>query len=839
MAFQLGQWRGLPAVFSISLSIFFAVSLALPVQAKDDLTLSDKDYFEKPGLNVLVFSNWYDGLFSDSKTSGVELIHHGERTVTNGDVRLNATPEQWDMTPMFKERKVNRAEQSIEAFLHYPDQQFDFSIKVTKNAAGVRLTVNLPKPLPKVFEGKAGFNLEFLPAAYFHKSFLMDNNGGTFPVYPTGLKEINEKANPVALAQGQQVVLAPEDPARRIRVTSSGVPLELYDGRGKAQNGWFVLRSKIPANKTGIVIEWQIDAATIKNWIRKPMIAHSQVGYHPVQKKVAVIELDENDKKIHKANLVKINADGTRKTVLSTKPKHWGKYLRYEYRQFDFSNVQEPGLYTIAYGDQETHSFRIDKTVYQTAWHPTLDMYLPIQMDHVTVNESYRIWHGASHLDDALQAPVNHEHFDLYAQGPTTDTQYKPGEHIPGLNIGGWYDAGDYDIRTQTQYAVVNTLVTAWENFGPKHDKFGLVRDTTSVDYTRKFVDLHTADGKPDILQQIEHGTLALIAQHRAVGHAIPGIVEAHIDQYHHLGDGITKTDNLIYDSKMAELETDGFKSGKFDDRWAFTSKSSSLNYGSAAALAAASRALKGFNDALAKECIDTAKKVWAEEQAKSRPDMFKHGNTTGGKLEHEQLKAATELLITTGDKQYARAIEALLPQVEFALTASWFVRAIPYMSSGFKQQLEKKAKAYQQELALAESKNPFGVPITEGGWAGNGTIIQFAINNYYIHKAFPELIGREPVLQGLNYLYGTHPAHNLSLVSNVGTRSKEVAYGMNRADFSFISGGIVPGILILKPDYPENHEDWPFFWGENEYVVNLAASYIFLVNAAEDVLKN
>jgi hypothetical protein len=61
----------------------------------------------------------------------------------------------------------------------------------------------------------------------------------------------------------------------------------------------------------------------------------------------------------------------------------------------------------------------------------------------------------------------------------------------------------------------------------------------------------------------------------------------------------------------------------------------------------------------------------------------------------------------------------------------------------------------------------------------------------------------------------------------------------MNRADFSFISGGIVPGILILKPDYPENHEDWPFFWGENEYVVNLAASYIFLVNAAEDVLNN
>ena len=824
MAYQLGHWRVLLAV----LSIF----LASPALAKDDLTLNDKDYFEKPGLNVLVFSNWYDGLFSDSKTSGVELIHHGERTVTNGDVRLNATPEQWDMTPMFKERKVNRTEQSIEAFLHYPDEQFDFSIKVIKNAAGVRLTVNLPKPLPKSLEGKAGFNLEFLPAAYFHKSFLMDNHAGGFPVYPTGLKEINGKANPVALAQGQQLVLAPEDAEHRISIQSSITALELYDGRGKAQNGWFVVRSKIPANKTGVVVEWQIDAVTMKNWIRKPMIAHSQVGYHPAQKKVAVIELDASDKKIQKASLVKINADGTRKTMLSEKPKNWGKYLRYEYLQFDFTKVQEPGLYAIAYGDQETHSFRIDKSVYQNAWHPTLDMYLPVQMDHMTVNESYRIWHGASHLDDALQAPVNHEHFDLYAQGPTTDTAYKPGEHIPGLNIGGWYDAGDYDIRTQTQYDVVNTLVTAWE-------AFGLNRDTTSVDYARQFVDLHTADGKPDVLQQIEHGTLALIAQHRAVGHAIPGIVEGHIDQYHHLGDGVTKTDGLVYDPKKSELESDGFKSGKFDDRWAFTSKSSSLNYGSAAALAAASRALTGFNDKLAQECLATAKKVWTEEQAKSKPDVFQYGNTTGGKLEHEQLKAATELLITTGEAKYAQVIEKLLGQVDFSFHASWFIRALPHMSTAFKEQVKIKAQAYQKELVDIETQNPFGVVITDGGWAGSGWVIRHAINNYYVHKAFPELVSRESVLQGLNFLYGTHPAHNLSLVSNVGTRSKEVAYGMNRADFSFISGGIVPGILILKPDYPENHEDWPFFWGENEYVVNLAASYIFLVNAAEETLKN
>src|SRR3546814_1526228 len=76
-------------------------------------------------------------------------------------------------------------------------------------------------------------------------------------------------------------------------------------------------------------------------------------------------------------------------------------------------------------------------------------------MDHMFVNEAYRVWHGEAHRDDARQAPVSHEHLDLYAQGPTTDTRFKGGEHIPGLNVGGWFDAGDFDIRTQSQYAVV------------------------------------------------------------------------------------------------------------------------------------------------------------------------------------------------------------------------------------------------------------------------------------------------------------------------------------------------------------------------------------------------
>jgi hypothetical protein len=251
------------------------------------IRLAEADYFETTGVNVLVFSNWYDGLFSDAKMSGVELIHHGVRTATNGDVRLQATPEQWDPIPQFVERTVDRKKGVIRAFLRYPDFDFNFSIEARAAGDGVVLSVYLPEPLPPKLEGRAGFNLEFLPSAYFGKSFIVDDSHGLFPLHPVGLKELNDRVAPAPLAIGRRLVLAPDDPARMVAITSGEEPLHLYDGRAKAQNGWFVVRSLLPAGRTGRVLEWSLAPNSIESWQREPVIAHSQVGYHPEQAKVA------------------------------------------------------------------------------------------------------------------------------------------------------------------------------------------------------------------------------------------------------------------------------------------------------------------------------------------------------------------------------------------------------------------------------------------------------------------------------------------------------------------------------------------------------------------------
>jgi endoglucanase len=797
------------------------------------LKLNDSSYFETRGLNILVFSNHY-GIFNDEKLSGVEIIHHGVRTATNGDVRLNPTPEQWDPIPRFIDRKTNWQDNSIEAHLSYPDYIFDYRIKAAAKDSGIILSVFIDKPLPKELEGQAGFNLEFLPSAYFEKAYMADDKSGIFPLYPGSNMSLNKNGitEPEPIASGGKIVLAPEDPYRRVIIKGKDCKLFLYDGRNKAQNGWFVVRSLIPSGKTGEVVQWFLSASTVSNWIRKPVIEYSQAGYHPDQKKIAVLEFDVNDKSKSTARLLKVADNGKFIEKIKAPLKSWGKYLRYNYSTFDFSSVKENGIYVIEYDSIRTKPFRIAKDVYENVWQPTLDIYFNVQMDHMFVREAYRVWHGAAHNDDALQAPINHNHFDLYGQGPTTDTPFKPGEHIPGLNIGGWFDAGDYDIRTQTQYYVVSTLVNIWE-------EFGLKRDETTIDEKTHYVEMHKPDGIPDILQQIEHGTLQLLAQFKAVGHALNGIISSHLYQYRHLGDAVDKTDNLIYNPKLDSLQSDGFTSGTFDDRWAFTNKSTPLNYGSIAALAAASRALKGYKDDLSKDCLETAKKVWDDEQAHP-PDLPHFGNTTGGSLESEELKAAVELLICTKEKKYADEINGLLQKMEkqFYFNSSYFVRAIPYMDPSYSKKIEEHIKNYAENMVKFLNGNPYGVLITRGGWAGNGAAIGTAINNYILYRAFPKLINPEYVYRGLNYIYGCHPGSNISFVSGAGTVSKKIAYGNNRADFTFIAGGIVPGELIIKPDFPENKEDWPFLWGENEYVISLGASYIYLVNAVDSMLN-
>ena len=837
-------------------TLFLILSLfTVSMMSADDLHLNDLGYFERQGVNVLVFSNSFNGGFNDEKNSGIEIIHHGVRTVQGGAVRLNNTPEQWDLVPKMTNRKIDRENGSIEVSMRYDDYDFDSRVVVTAKGQAVEIAVWLDKPVPDALAGEAGFNLEFLPSQYWLKTFSVDGRLGRLPRYATsqtvtrpnsekprqfkGFKTYDDRGtgrfiDPMPIESGHAMTLATDDPERMIRISSDDAELKLYDGRMLAQNGWFVLRSVLPKGKTGKVVTWIVEPHAIPGWIRQPNIGFSQIGYIPNQPKVSVIELDKADQAKATASLMRIKEDGTSEVAFKGNVLPWGNYFKYNYVKFDFSSVTQPGVYYIQYGDIRTNDFLIDEHVYDKITDATTDVWVPIHMNHMYVNEGYRTWHGEPFKEGYLQAPPS-DHFDLHAQGQTTDTKYKPYELIPGLNIGGFFDAGDFDIETGSNINVVQNFIRTWELFHPQ-------RDETFVSQQQRYVDLHRPDGVPDVLQFIEHGTLNLVAQAEQIGHMASTLSNSVLDNYHHLGDAASITDGYHYDPSLKpyEVSADGKRSGTPDDMWAFTTRNPSLDLQAATMFAAASRALTGYNDALAQRALTQSKRLLQEgtELMNQRPA----NNNRRGNRGENQLATQLQLYAATGEKTYLKLFnDQIWNSLDRGVlyTMQTALDAVPYMDEAYKKKLRPYVKKYAEYIDSLSTDNPYGVPIGLGNWAGGNATLSFGTTVCFAYRYFPDIISRDDVFRTANWLYGCHPYHNYSFVAVVGAaRPKAVFYGNNRADFSFIPGNVAPGLLFRKPDHFENYDDWPFLWGQNEGTIAGNTQYIIFGSALKDIVN-
>ena len=804
-----------------------------------DLKLNDLGYFANRGVNVFVFNNIASGGFNDEKDSGIEIIHHGVRTVQGGAIRLCNTPEQWDLVPEITERKVDEENGIVEVSLRYDLFDFDSRLVVEPKGSAFEISVWLDKPVPAELEGDAGFNLEFLPSQYWLKTYEIDGSKiGRFPRYAVsntvsrpneekvrqfkGYRTYDDRGtgcfvDPLPIETGHSMLFAPDDPTRMVKITSDGADLLLYDGRMVAQNGWFVLRSLLPAGKTGKVLTWTVEPNSVKGWVREPNIGFSQMGYTTQRPKVAVIELDKADKPERTASIIKIASDGSESKVFTGNITGWGDYFKYNYVKFDFSKVTEPGVYYIQYGDTRTNNFIISDDVYDKMTDATSDVWIPIHMNHMTVNEAYRIWHGEPFKEGYLQAPANTDHFDVHSQGPI-DTKYKALELIPGLNVGGYFDAGDFDIETGSNISVVQNLVSIWERFHPE-------RDETFVDEDQRYVDLHRPDGTPDVLQFIKHGVLNLVAQAENIGHMSQTLSNSVLDNYHHLGDAAAITDGLHYDPRLKPYQksADGKSSGTPDDMWAFTTRNPGQDFRAATMFAAASRALRGYDDDLAARALKQSERLMAEATA------LMSGNEQGRRVSN--VATNLQLFIATGEAKYKEAFESQIWESldrNVNSSISNALDAVPYMDEAFKEKLRPYVEKYNEYVLSLEEDNPYGVPIGLGNWAGSGNVVSFGTTICTASFYYPDIVDKNNALKAADFIFGCHPYHNYSLAAAVGAaRPKAVFYGNNRADFSFIPGNLAPGVLFRKPDHFENYDDWPFFWGQNEGTIAGNVSFL------------
>jgi len=828
-------------------------------QAQDFKLNKTAGYFQNRGVDVMAF----DDIYPEGHQSGVSIIMHGNRVATNGDIRFEPTPGQWQPLPKQGKRDLDDVANTITTSLSFPDSSkhlrgfnpmiypdflFNYSVQVKGEGASVIVTVDLDRPVPEKFLGRVCFILELFPGALFGKPWIMDNKQGIFPEHPNGptltrtpnylhtgnfglpdakankehISGDNKGYNPLIAddviaepyATGRRFTVRPDDPYNRFTVESKGAEIKLYDGRMNHNNGWFVLCSEVPAGATKGAIQWVITPTVVNDWMYKPVVQTSQVGYHPNQPKVAIIELDKRETKREKPALYRITENGAQE-ALTAAGQEWGQFLRYNYLKFDFSSIKQEGLYQVRYGSSTSSIFRIADDVYDRGvWQPVLEYFLPVQMCHIRVNEKYRVWHDACHLDDALMAPVDFNHIDGYVQGPSTLTKYKPGDIVPGLNVGGWHDAGDDDLRIESQGGEVYILAQAYEAFNINYD-------ATAINQHTRIAEIHQPDGKNDILQQIEHGALSIVGAYRALGRLYRGIISNDLRQYVLLGDVAAATDNI---------------KGNKDDRWVFTENNPSRELTAAAHLACAARVLKGFNDTLSAQALEAARELYKITPVETSQ------NQRAGRARLPKIHAAVELFLTTREKEYK---DFLLSETEFIVSsigqAAWYMaRAEKAMNdANFTKAIRAALPAVKEQYEKQGAATPYGVPYRPQVWGAGWDIQRFGYQYYFLHRAYPDIFGPDIIYNALDFILGRHPGSNTSsFASGIGAVSATVGYGLNRADWYYIPGGVVSGTALIRPDFPELLV-FPYLWQQVEYVMGGGSShYMFLVLAAQQIAK-
>jgi hypothetical protein len=197
-----------------------------------------------------------------------------------------------------------------------------------------------------------------------------------------------------------------------------------------------------------------------------------------------------------------------------------------------------------------------------------------------------------------------------------------------------------------------------------------------------------------------------------------------------------------------------------------------------------------------------------------------------------------SELYLATRDAALLRKLVGLKEQIVAQIgEAGWPLGEVigDIHDQAFRHDIGQAVRGYQEKVRAAALDDPYGVPYEPDIWGAGWTIETFGVHQYFFHKGWPEYTGVDGELNALEFVLGVHPGSNTeSFVSGVGARSATVAYGANRADWSYIPGGVISGTALIRPDLPEL-KVWPYFWQQSEYVMGGGATdYMFLALAAD-----
>jgi len=665
----------------------------------------------------------------------------------------------------------------------------------------------------------------YLPIPTFvNQPYLSSAGAGTYPE--------TQPKQPLLLDGVTQFQIMSDDPTRNLTFSAPD-GMSLFDARlWGSQEYMLAIDLPLDSGQT----HFTITPASLDPGPNRPALRYSHIGYACWQPKQAVMEIDQ------RASFSDLNARLERKTGAASRQTvlqsvftpalddHWRQFAI-----FDFSQINTPGEYRIVWSQGETDWFAISAQPFRDQWQNTLDYFLPFQMSHLAVDLGDGLSHAASTLDDAVQTQPGTIGADSFIAYESSGTPVEPGETIP-VNIGGWYDAGDYDLNVSAQAFVVHQLALTWQEFTPQRD-----RHTLDVD-NRQLI-ANQANGVPDLIEQIEWGVRWLLSMQQSDGRVYVGVVET-ADRY-----GSTS---------LPEDMTDGIPDTG-DERLLFVDYHSDVNLKFSAALAAASRALQAYDPALASQAWQAANLAWDyfnNHDEVYRQTVYFYGWEEG----REQMisAAASELYLTAPHPTYLQAIatfEAYFndfptdwpsPTVShhsgFWYAPPFLARLYPSLSDGdLKAAIQTALQRAAEGLVARLSTTPFAYQEEwqYNDWGMSGVYINSINDAYWLSKDIPQNIGLSDALPAAYWLFGLHPVNDHTLVFGSTFPQPDyhyhsilhVRFGHQPAN---VPGAVVPGIATYIPSNVIYYSDLPDQYRNNEACIYDSAAYLFAASALD-----
>jgi len=564
-----------------------------------------------------------------------------------------------------------------------------------------------------------------------------------------------------------------------------------------------------------------------------PTVRAPQIGYPQAGPKYAVLEWVKGTPRPD--DRARLEAPDGR----LVKEGRFGETVDYDFMQssfavFDFTEVREAGDYRIVWSGG-AKDVRVRPSVFEDRlWEPTLDRFIPWEMCHATVDVGGALPpQPACHMDDGIRVPASFPDLDGFTSYECEGTPYAAGQAIP-CALGGWHDAGDYDLNVHAQGFVVWTLSLAYEEFGIKHD-------TATLDAAKQTFAAGRSDGVPDILQQVEWGALWLLSMQQPDGRSYVGVIEQ----------------PGRYTASIApDKVTDG-RPGTGDERNVYVDYHPDMQLVQAISLAAASRVLKQTRPELAERCLQGARKAF--DCFRSRPEVYRRTSYSGWQPQHGRdgmvAAAAIELYLTTKDERYVdflngmaeaiRNLEVTWPALyETGVGGFWYAppflaRIYPLLGEGPLK--EAALTACRHGVAQqADQSRPRPWPYRWwhfGQWGNTGHCLARVFDAYYLSRVLPDEVRMEDVLPDMYWIYGMHPLSDVVFVCGLGYPEPRYVYngrlhGLYDGRPASVSGAVVPGIGGLTGGGVLVYDDAPGNYGSNEACIYTAASYVFAVNA-------